>query len=372
MSIEQAIITIPANISEAEICDKLYNNSHGNSDLLVVPRREYYDNRKAWKPGKGNVIVVLTETIDLALGTFVACEINGHYTPAVDDVRENTKWIRSHHKEFTYSLVFVFCLFVPQESIQNGTIVKLIHKNKKESCYSRVECESTLVVKPEFTVHRRSMARRPNSVLVCVAVFHRPLYLDAWLKYQKHLGVDMVHINADSSFIPNAVHYPNLKEAIASGFVVIDVWKSYLGEKMFYHSQLIKNQDCVMKYMGEFQYAFMLDTDDFFNPVLPFHKDIHYYVGQYFKNTQIATKHIKWVSYCKYPDLSKVPSNGNLTVLVEDGKTRPMWPGKTVHKLDKVLHVAVHKSETRVKGYYVNSWYSPIAYISHIRPQKTC
>ncbi len=86
MSIEQAIITIPANISEAEICDKLYNNSHGNSDLLVVPRREYYDNRKAWKPGKGNVIVVLTETIDLALGTFVACEINGHYTPAVDDV----------------------------------------------------------------------------------------------------------------------------------------------------------------------------------------------------------------------------------------------------------------------------------------------
>ncbi len=360
---------LPFNLSEARICDKYYSNSKGNCSLLVVPRRAYYDHRRAWKPGKGNVVVILTEMSDLAFGSFIACEINGHYTSVVDDVREDTKWIRANHKGYTYSLVIVFCLFVPQEAIVNGASVKLIHKSRNDNCYSRVETEFPLVVKPRNS----TIDRGPNSVLVCVSVFKRPPYFSEWLKYQQRLGVDMVHINADPTFVMNATsRYPYLKKSLDSGFAVMEEWNDFLGEKLFWYSELIKYQDCVMQYLGVFQYAFMLDADDFFNPVLPDHKNIHYYMGEYFNNPTVCTKVLNWVTYCKYPDLSKSPSDGNLTALVQDGKTKPYQAGKAVHKLDNLLFVNIHKAHTILKGCHSDEQPSPIAYVSHIRPQKNC
>jgi len=72
---------------------------------------EWPTNRNAWKLNKGNVAVVLTGTSDeAAQGITCTCEVDGHYTEAVDDLREDTRWVRSHFKGHTHTLVFVFCL----------------------------------------------------------------------------------------------------------------------------------------------------------------------------------------------------------------------------------------------------------------------
>jgi len=357
------------------ICDKFFEDANGDSDLLVVPRRAYYDNRNAWKPNKGNVVVVLTEMSDEAHGSTAACEVNGYYTEAVDDLREDTHWVRSRHKGHTHSLVFVFCLFVPQEAIVNGASVKLLHKGKGDSCFSRVETEFPLVVRPDFYA-QKNFEKGPNSVVVCISLFDRPPYFNEWLRYQKNLGPDLVHINTDLSFSINATQdYPFLKEALDSGFAKMEVWRNPLGKKVFWHNEILKYQDCMLKYLGVYQYAFMLDFDDFFNPVLPGHKDMKYYVKSFFDSkSKQATGYVKWLAYCNYPDLSRVPPNGNLTATITDyTKTHKQSSGyKALHRIDGVLYVGIHNSFTRVQGYYSANTDSKLAYVAHIRPKKNC
>ena len=357
------------------ICDKSFKDANGDSDLLVVPRRAYYDNRNAWKSDKGNVVVVLVEMSDLAFDTIMACEINGYYTYAVDDLREDTRWVRSTFKGHTHSLVFVFCIFVPPEALIHEASVKLIHKRKEDSCYSRVETEFPLVVKPDFYASK-SFERGPNSVVVCIAIFGRPPYFNEWLKYQKHLGPDMVHIVTDSSFSINAtIDYPFLKEALDSGFAKMEVWRNPLGKRVFWHSELIKYQNCMLQYLGVFQYAFMLDFDDFFNPLLPDHKGMHYYVNEFYKDRpKLTTGYVKWLNYCDTPDLSQVPPNGNLTATLKDySKTSKISSGsKALHRIDGVLYVGIHNSFTQVKGYHSAWTDSNLAYVAHIRPRDNC
>ena len=358
------------------VCDKFFKDANGDSDLLVVPRKAYYDNRNAWKPNKGNVVVVLTEMSDVAHGTTTTCEINGHYTDAIDDLKEDTHWVRSRFKGHTHSLVFVFCLFVPKEAIVDGASVKLLHKGKGDSCYSRVETEYPLVVKTDFYAAPKRFGKGPNSVVVCIALFDRPPFFNEWLRYQKDLGPDLVHINADSSFAVNATHdYPFLKEALDSGFAKMEVWRNPLGKKVFWHNEILKYQDCIMRYLGVYQYAFMLDFDDFFNPVLPDHRDMKYYVNRFFKGRpKQATVYVKWLAYCTYPDMSRVPPNGNLTAAITDyTRTHRASSGyKGLHRVDGVLYVGIHNSFTRVQGFYSGNTDPKLSYVAHIRPRKQC
>ena len=354
------------------LCDKYFKSAEGDSDLLVVPRRAYYDSRNAWKSTKGNVVVVLVEMSDLAFDSIYACEINGYHTAAMDDLREDTGWVRSNFKGHTHSLVFVFCIFVPTEALLNGASVNLIHKRKEDICYSRVETEHPLVVRPNY----KHFEKGPNSVVVCIAIFGNPPYFNEWLKYQKHLGPDLVHIATDSSFSLNATkHYPFLQEALDSGFATMEVWRNPLGKRVFWHSQLVKYQDCMLKYLGVYQYAFMLDFDDFFNPLLPQHKGMHYYIEKFFEGQpKLTTGYVKWLNYCESPDVLHVPQNGNLTATLKDySKTSSISSGaKAIHRIDGVLYVGIHNSFTQVKGYHSSWTDSSLAYVAHLRPRENC
>lgn len=357
------------------ICDKFFKDANGDSNLLVIPRRAFYDNRKAWKHGKGNVIVVLVEMSEFAFGTVSTCEINGNYTLAIDDVREDTSWIKSRNKQLTHALVFVFCVFVPQAVLMNGASVKLIYRGANDSCYSRVETEYPLIVKPDYYANT-TIERGSDSVVICIPLFNRPPYFNEWLKYQKHLGADMVYIAADLSFSINAtLDYPFLKEALDSGFAKMEEWRSPLGNRVFWYSQLIKYQTCLLQFLGVFQYAFMLDSDDFFVPLIPDRRDLHYYTTKVFtKEPKLATGRVRWLNYCNSPNLTRVQNNGNLTAALTDySKIQKSTSGyKALHRIDGVLYVGIHTSFTRVKGYYTKYVDSDLAYVSHIRPRTGC
>ncbi len=354
------------------ICNKHFKDADGDSDLLVVPRRAYYDARNAWKPGKGNVVVILVEMSDQAFDSVVACDVNGYYTAAMDDLREDTRWVRSNFKGHTHSLVFVFCIFVTPEAIVNGASVKLIHKRSSDDCYSRVETEFPLVVRRDY----KHFEKGPNSVVICIALFGNPPYFNEWLKYQKHLGADLVHIATDSSFADNATkNYPYLKDALESGFAKMEVWRNPLGKRVFWHSQLVKYQDAMLQYLGVYQFAFMLDFDDFFNPLLPDHKDLHYYVEEFYRDRpKLTTAYVKWLNYCESPDLSRVPQNGNITATIKDyTKTSKISSGaKALHRIDGVLYVGIHNSFSQVKGFHSSWTDTNLAYAAHIRPRDNC
>ncbi len=97
------------------------------------------------------------------------------------------------------------------------------------------------------------------------------------------------------------------------------VWRNPLGKRVFWHSQLVKYQDAMLQYLGVYQFAFMLDFDDFFNPLLPNHKDLHYYVEEFYRDRpKLTTAYVKWLNYCESPDLSRIPQNGNITATIKD------------------------------------------------------
>lgn len=118
-------------------------------------------------------------------------------------------------------------------------------------------------------------SRGKGSIVVCATLYGHPPRFDEWLKYQKTLGVDMVHLSVETSFYHEI--YPSLKEFLDSGFVKIEIWKDIVGERLFYHGQ--NYQDCIFRHMG---IGLLCDYDDFFIPLVPTHKDIHYYLDKFF------------------------------------------------------------------------------------------
>ena len=68
-----------------------------------------------------------------------------------------------------------------------------------------------------------------GSVVVCTALFGQPPYFNEWLKYQRAIGIDRVHLNVEASFARNATQsYPYLKEALSTGFASMEVWNNYM------------------------------------------------------------------------------------------------------------------------------------------------
>ena len=352
------------------LCNKFYKDAHEDSDLLVVPRRAYYDNRNAWSPKQGNVVVVLTEMSDLAFNTIKSCEINGYYTNSLMKIREDTRWVRKKFPSFTYSLVLVECVNVPTAALVHGCQVHLIHKQESDDCYSRVESEYPLVMKP---AKPGFIERGAESIVVCVSVFKQPHFLNEWLKYQKHIGVDMVHIAADASFSANGTSaYPFLKEALDSGFARIETWKNPLGKKIYYYSQLLKYQDCVMKYLDVFQYAFLLDSDEFFTPLIPSQKSIGYYVENLYSVPSTVTVCFQWINYFCQVHPSRSLDNGNLTATLDNFKDRRIrTEEKCLHKLSELLFVGIHCAFKVINGRRTRH-VSDLAYVAHLKPRNEC
>jgi len=354
-------------LSFLPICEKY---AHETSNRLVIPRRAYYDHRNVWMPQKGNVVILLTEMNDLAVNTIKACKINGNITISRVEII-NSSWVRKKFPHITYFTVLIECLFVPSEALVHGSKVHLIHKQETDDCYSQVESEQPLVVKhlkPGF------VERGPSSVIICISVFKRPQFFNEWLKYQKHIGIDRVHIAADPSFSVNATSaYPYLREALDSGFATMEVWNNPLGKKVFYYSQILKLQDCVMQNEGIFQYGLLLDSDEFFNPLIPTQKSIGFYMRKHYQfANNVATVCFKWVKYFCQVHPYRAVDTGNLTATLDnltDVKIRP--ERKCIHKLSNVLSIGIHRVNIAVKGFYTRNA-GNTAYIAHFRPIHQC
>ena len=355
------------------ICNKYYKDAHKDSNLLVIPRRAYYDHRSVWyqpERGGGKVVVLLTEMSDLAINTIKACKINGHITTSHTVIKENTNWVRKKFPHLTYSTVIVKCLRVPSEALEHGGKVHLIHKQETDNCYSQVESEQPLVVKH----HKPGFVEKgQDSVLICISVFKRPQFFNEWLKYQKHIGIDRIHVAADPSFSVNATSaYPYLREALDSGFVTMEVWSNPLGEKVYYYSQLLKLQDCVMQNEGIFQYALLLDSDEFFNPLIAKEKSIGFYVRNLYQYKNVATVCFKWVKYFCQVHPSRAADTGNLTATLDDyTDIRIRSERKCMHKLSGVLFIDIHSVNMAVKGFSIVNARN-IAYIAHFKPKDQC
>lgn len=346
------------------IQDIAYNTSglNTNRSVFVVPRRAYLDNRTVYINGQQRIIIaILAEIHDDALKSILACELNQEQSKVVNVIKEGsfTGWVRAHVEGCTHRVVVVQCMDFPIQSIINGSSTGLIYRKEGEDHYSRVETEKPL------NLGRTTPSGGKGSIFVCSTLFGHPERLDNWLKYQKTLGVDSVHFNVDKSFA--MTDYPFLNELLNNGFVQMEVWNDIVGSRMFYNGQIVKYQDCIYRYIGVYEYGLFIDVDDFFNPMLPNKKDIHYYFNEFFSSHKTGSVCFEW------PQMQCAPSEkhysaligGNLTSILTGYETKTRPNRKCAHRLSATVLVKIHEVERSFPGYRFVNTNSHLAYIAH-------
>lgn len=352
--------------------DVSYNTSGSNDNrsVFVLPRRAYYDTRKEYGKPR-NVVIILAEVHDEAVNTILACELNGHHSHSVKASNEDLSWVRLHKPGHTHCLVIVQCIGLPQESIINGSYAKLLYKREEDNYYSRVESEEKLILPSSMNV-RSTPSRGKGSTVVCTTLYGLPKWFDEWLKYQKTIGVDMVHLNVHSSFYEKAEQtYPFFKQSLHTGFIRVEVWRDIVGKRIFYYSQIVKYQDCAFRYMGMFEYGLFYDYDDFFNPLLSDHKDIHYYLNILFIDSKIGTVRLPWKQMeCGLtPEKVSKLQDGNLTRALSGSRSSWRDVDKCVHRLNAILFVSIHKMQSFLPHYRTIRLPgdTDFVYVAHVR-----
>ena len=342
----------------------------------ILPRAAYFDKRHRDRHNNATVILVhLTRTAKV-----VACKVNDYITKAVEVKQLSlNSWLRQKFKDCTHDNVLVVCYDTPG---LNNSKVSIVYKDpKNESLFISVESEHNLLVPKE----RKSPTS--NSTMVCTTVFDTPPHFGAWIRYQKSLGVDMVHINAHESFLSSkSFNDTFFLESLKNGFIQLQVWKEHLPPgSLFYHSQALFYQDCLYRYLGVYDYCMCADTDDF----LVFRdkkvSDIHSLVRKVFVNKRILGKQLmnsvflQWIRYIEPSKGFDLPEekikDGNLMryISAKNGKNEGKFRTKSIYRLSVMAELGIHESkifvsETKYKWKFFYGVPEAVAFVAHIKP----
>lgn len=335
----------------------------------VIPRTAYYGSRYIAGSDQ-DVVIVLAEVSGNILDQelIMSCLWNNQYSTTVKVIRDPImRWVRNNKQGYTHFFAMIYCLGLKWSTISGNDVVKIIYRAQVDGVYRSVDTE-----KPLRLLNNASCIKKVDSILVCATMYGHPVRFEDWLRYQKTIGVDRVHLSVQVSFVAGIERYPFLIESLANEFVKLEVWKQYLKEnEIFYHSQSLVYQDCVMQYQCSFEYAAMIDYDDFFIPVIPSKRDIHYYVNRVFdKNT--ASVRFPWIELpCAVRNHSFLV-DGNITQTFSKQDLRiKRIENKSIHRLSAVELISIHQAYKVMPGYVkVQVKGVDFAYFTHIRPRK--
>ncbi len=106
----------------------------------------------------------------------------------------------------------------------------------------------------------------------------------------------------EEQFMSDNENLKIIESYIQEGFLKVKNRKTYFNTSLqiYYHSELINHHDCLYRYREVFEFAFFLDTDDFFIPRLPNKTNVHDYVNQFFREDNQVSAEFVWLKY--FPD----------------------------------------------------------------------
>ena len=251
-----------------------------------------------------------------------------------------------------------------------GSRAFVYYTEEKTGKIVKLEAEKRLYIPSK---HASSTKGQKSSIMVCTTLYGNPPWLREWLIYQKTIGADFIHINAQESFIEcGGANNSILKAYLESGYAQIDVWKSYLNTSQdYYYQQPLLYVDCIYRYRTVFNYAFFYDTDDFFVPVIPRITDLHYYAENLlFHNKKIAAATFHWVRFHPDRGLTQDPEtieDGNITKYLKDPKADDPKNYKSMYRISGVVDNQIHTAGRLMPGY--KEYYVPthVAYVAHHR-----
>ena len=337
----------------------------------VLPRAAYFDRRQIH--GFKNAIVILAQVTKEVLkkSLIVRCIVNGMRTKKFRILSFLMNgWIRSHHPHLTYDNVLIFCYDTTINRDGTDDVV-IEYKNPKDN-------KEIISIKPEaplFVPSFQPANKGRSSVMVCITAFGTPPCFMDWLHYQKTLGVDLVYINAQQSFLNSTVYLDTFfRESLDNGFVQVKVWQEYLTKmEIFYHSQLLYYHDCLYRFQGVYDYGIILDTDEFY--VAEDGKvdiKIHQHLDKVFsQKSKVGALRLDQVIYRAPPggfnrsntelnDSGNLPRYGVRTSLRSDNF-------KSVSRLSATIELSVHTVVGFMSGFGEYPVPKHVAFVAHMK-----
>ena len=340
-----------------------------------LPRAAFFDNRNR---GKHKNTIVILGHMKKKQGNnnvvVVACKVGDYLikSPEIKSLKIN-RWLHMVHPECTHDDVLIYCYDIPTSNVSNNSVVSVVYINpENRSEHIAVESEHSLLIQNQGD-------SQSSTVMACTTVFDTPPHFGAWIRYQKTLGVDMVHINAHESFLSSSsVNDSDFVESLQKGFVQLTVWKEYLPPgSAFYHSQALYYQYCLYRYLGVHDYCVCADTDDFLVSIDDKDFGVQKLVKKLFRDKSIGSTSLEWIRYIEPVNGFNPPEesirNGNLTQHSDTSIGEHAGElTKCIYKLSAMLEFGIHNSALFLPSKHFRRRASPRSegYMAHIK--KTC
>ena len=242
------------------------------------------------------------------------------------------------HRNITKTIAFVDCFDVDGVSNGDPAFLEISHME-----FDSLEVK-TLEVKSQKNVivpqSRKDLSSSYPSVISCVGTLRlgeippsEDGMLYQWLRYQKTIGVDHVHLIAEAIFVTmGGFDHPILKKALKANYLSIDFWPRWFNTTEIWHSsQHLASTDCIYRFQGVYDYVIISDIDDFFVPRGK-SKSIKTYLKKWCSG-KTASCNFEWHEF--YPDCGWSPESvgpdGNLTATVHSHNVEKRKSAHQIH-----------------------------------------
>ena len=357
-------------VSLTKVCTGYDGASRNFATKDLIVRAAYFDDRRRGRHRNTIVFLIEVRISVLKLNLIIGCAVGEHWTKKFEVHRlKLTGWVHHHHSELSHDTVFVDCFDLP---VQNGSRAFVLYRRPKHNFITCVESERPVMIPaPHLPLARH----QTFSVAICCApVYGVPPLLTEWLRYQKTIAADHVHLIVEDSFVKaGGLDNKQLKQAMQEGFVTMDVWKPWLNKRqVYYHSQVLAHEDCIYRLRGTYDYVMLLDLDEFFTPRVVGQTKIHYYVEKCCGYQWCGSCHFH--EYMYYPDCGlngEAADDGNITrKLVSYKHLDQAAQGKSVHRSAAIVETGCQRGNEHIRGYRSIEFPLHLAYVAHIRKGK--
>ena len=342
---------------------------HPSKELFI--RAIYFDGRPRNKHKNSSVFLVVVKKVITDNKLILSCQVDKHIAKdfEVRLIGETPLW-RPYYPKINHDEAFIECFDLPA---RNGSMGYITFKRTKESEVEIAATERPLYVPgPRIPPSTEQGKKYGFSIASCAKIFNHPPWMKEWLQYQATLGVQHVHLDVEDSFVKNGgLDKPYMKEAIEKGFLSVDVWNSYLNDnEIWYHNQGLIYEDCVYRFLGVYDYLFLMDTDDFLTPRVPGETQLYYYINKYCRGQTTGSCKFKWIEF--FPDHfglnESIPIlDGNVTRRLNNYAHFFQRNPKSMHRINVVVDAATHYAYKMLDGFQINMVSSDVMYVAHVR-----
>ena len=329
-----------------------------NVDKNVVVRSVFPEGRIWNGHPTSYVFMIEIDRQILTNGSFVKCQVGNTSTSDLDYFIPEYVILSDGWCRLTHLQVVVHC-YLPLLSTNNSRAF-LFYRTSLNSTTMVAESERPLRIP---TPRIKSSSVEKITIVSCIATqYGQPPFLAEWVRYQKTIGIDHIHMVAEPSVHESgALDDPTVKKAIEEGFLSVDIWyKWFSAAQIFDHSQILAYNDCLYRFQGTYDYVFPHDADDFFVPLVPDHRQLPYYVTKYCKKA--GTCHMPWYQMCPTCGVfGPVAEDGNMTDVLVSFDRCKREPVKSV------FDISTHTGHKWSPGYGVIEFPPGVVYVAHAR-----